>query len=96
MGNKNVNQERVERAKEACGEVVEELFRAVNGGSEDLQIALIDHLQREHPTLQQLFFKVIHKAICDHADRTYTDLRNEASVAWAKKVKEIEEYFPLI
>ena len=64
----------------------QELVDAVNPVCNDkrLATALIDLLNRTHPTLQQSLMGVFALVIEAHGKREYTDLRNEASVAWAK------------
>ena len=56
---------------------------------------MLEALNGSHRTLQQSFFRVFAKMAEQYAD-TRSDLRNEASVDFAKKVKELDHHFPLV
>ena len=90
------NEELVERN----AKVVKELTDLVNimGNEEDLAKVFVSQLNKTHPTLQQNLFRVFASVIKEHAARPYTDLRNEGSVEWAKKVVEATKktYMPFI
>lgn len=80
-----------EEAKERSKSVAKEIFDVINGAEPELHDALREVFLTEHPTLQQSFVELLQKLILTHATREYTDLRNEASVDWAKKVAAITE-----
>lgn len=76
---------------------MQEVTSAVNIMSEkELEEGMLNALLDEHRTLQQSFFRVLHNVLEQYADTKYYDLRNEASVEYAKKVRELDHYFPLI
>lgn len=79
------------------------LFRMLNIMSNDRRLAeqLVEHLPREHRTLQQAFFSTIKTVIEDYSKDqgpAHTDLRNQAAKDWAKRVAEIglDYYLPCI
>lgn len=81
----------LEEAKDRSKAIAREVFDIINGAEPELREALIQQFLQEHPTLQQEFVGVMQKLILAHAGRKYTDLRNEASVTWAKKVADLTE-----
>ena len=83
------------RIRAEVKEAVKQIFRYINGPEDVFTDALLAELQVEHRTLQQGFFRVVKKAIEQQAklkDSGYYDLRNEASVLWAKKCVETDEF----
>lgn len=93
---------RLYKLKESVEAAVETLTNAVNvmGTREQVFVADVLHrrLDREHRTLQQNFWRMIGRIIqkVGETPEHYYDLRNEASVKWAKEVSKIETYFPFI
>jgi hypothetical protein len=73
-------------------EVVDEVFKLLNYmcNDKDLTKEFLDHLAREHRTLQQNFFRMLQILIENHAENSFDD-RNAASVNWAKKVKDLRD-----
>jgi len=84
---------KTERTREA----MEELIRCVNtlGGEEDIAEVMASVLMGSHRTLQQSFFRTLNIALAEYQD-VGTDLRNEASADFAKKVVAQEFFFPLV
>ncbi len=74
---------------------IKTLFRHVNYGGKDVSRAIIKHLETEHRTLEQGFFRAI-KEVCGDYRQFAFDLRNESAVRFAQKVSEIDEYMPFI
>ena len=62
---------------------------------EDLRQILLYEMIKNHRTIQQLFMKQINNFLVEYSETSF-DLRNEASVKFAKDVKEIEAYFPYV
>ena len=60
-----------------------------------LSDALNTLVSNEHRTIQQTFIKNINDFLVDYSENGY-DGRNESSVLYAKKVKELEWVFPFI
>lgn len=85
-------------------DIFRNLSRELNymGNEEEVEDALREYLGREHPTLQQNFFKhVIMPAIkifAEKHDKRFFDLRNEASCELAKKLEPMvkDQYLPFI
>ena len=77
---------------------IEEFFKALNkmGCEKEIAQALKDHLDKEHPTLAQNFFRVVYEASVHYAKRPYFDLRNEASGKLCKEIEKIDIYFPYV
>ena len=72
------------------------IFQQLNTlGDSSMGETLADHLQSEHRTLQQSFFRELYKALEIYQDSHY-DLRNEASVKFAKAVIQQDHYFPFV
>ena len=82
---------------EAVKKAMKELINATNvmGGEEEMAAGITEALQSEHRTLQQSFFRVFAESMKEYAN-TGTDLRNEASVNFAKEVNKIDYHFPFI
>ncbi len=70
------------------------IFRHINR-NDDVAAAIINHLETEHRTLEQGFFRAV-KGVCEKYRGFPFDLRNESAVRFAQKVSEIEEYMPFI
>ena len=78
--------------KEKNKKIVEDFFRLCNvmGNEDDLATAISEHINREHRTTIQCFFKTISRVIVDYAKTGQCDLRNEDSLKWAKEVAKID------
>lgn len=53
----------------------------------------------QHRTLQQSMIGLMYQVLVEYGnfcEEFGTDLRNEQSASFAKKVKEMEQYFPLV
>lgn len=70
------------------------IFRSINRG-EEVSKAILEHLETEHRTLEQGFFRAM-KEVCEGYRTSAFDLRNESAVRFAQKVSEIDEWMPLI
>ena len=88
MSEPNIN-ENVEAAMKVIMKEVNTL------GKNTVAETIAEVLMRDHRTLQQNFMREFVKALCIYSD-SYTDLRNEASVDFAMKVKQMEHYFPMV
>lgn len=82
-------------------EVIEEIFRLLNymTNEKELANAFNEKVSRQHRTLQQNFFRLVHSIIANYAvnsEKFGYDLRNEAAVNWAKEVAKIEGFMPFI
>ena len=79
---------------------IETLFRLLNAMLNDELYTrqLVDHLKREHRTLQQNFFRMISEIVKEMAKQRDCDLRNEASIEWCKKATQATQdiRFPFI
>ena len=76
---------------------MQEVTPAVNIMSDkELEDGMLNALLDEHRTLQQSFFRVLHNVMKQYAATKYYDLRNEASIEYAKRVSELDHHFPLI
>lgn len=75
-----------ERARRAFNE----LSRCLNsGGSQNIQAALFEYLDNEHPTLQQEFMRsILIPALQYFAGMEWVDARNEGSQKLARKMLE--------
>ena len=70
-------------------DAIDTIMRELNGGNRNVVAdAIYQTVTDEHRTLQQLFWNVMLLAQIRYADNP-NDLRNEASVNWAKRVKEM-------
>jgi hypothetical protein len=90
---------RTKMKDESLQEMVQQTAKLVNNmgfdyteGSEIIAKALI----KEHRTLQQSIIRLLAGSIAKYAELSFHDPRNESAVEWAKKVAEIENYFPHI
>ncbi len=78
-------------------EMAEQFFRLCNGMSErEVAEALKDALDRQHRTVIQSAMGVLRDVIEHYAQTHGSDLRNEDSLAWAKKVNEHSTNFRYI
>lgn len=90
-----------EQSKQKVKEAVSVIFRELNcmGYEGDVGEAVVEHIEREHRTLQQAFFRnvlaPVIKSFADRYNEGYYDLRNEASCELANKLKPIIEKSPL-
>ena len=57
--------------------------------------ALDKIISKEHRTIQQSVMRELHEFICNYRHTAF-DLRNQASVEFAKKVKDLNADFPLV
>lgn len=76
--------------KEEIKKLTDEIFRAMNTDDRGFTETMKEKLSREHRTLQQNYVRSaanILIAYCD--DDSGSDLRNEASKAFACKVKDL-------
>lgn len=78
--------------------VVDDIFKAINfmGNWKDLAAALTKHINTEHPTLIQGFFRTVQKVIENYARDSHCDARNKGSLDWAMEVAKIKSYMPEI
>ena len=68
---------------------VQTILNALNGGNQkDLAAVIHETVSRDHRTLQQSFWSTMLLAQIKYADNQ-SDLRNDAAVNWAKKIKEV-------
>lgn len=79
-------------------QIVDNMFEAVNYSNNDKRLAkvLIEHIETEHRTLVQSFFRMIAQTIRGYSLHEHFDDRNTASLVWAKKVANIDVHMPLI
>lgn len=79
-------------------EWVQKAFDLVNwlGNWDDLAQILANHIDTEHRTLIQSFFRMIQEVINEYAKHEYFDDRNNGSLKWAKEVAKIKAYMPHI
>jgi hypothetical protein len=83
--------------KEEIKEAMETLMNGVNSFDSD-SIASIMHdvVKSNHRTLQQSFVRNLQIFLDYHSRTEYTDLRNEASVEFAKAVRDLEHHLPMV
>lgn len=60
-----------------------------------LSTILTSVVTREHRTIQQALIKSLNDFLVEYSDASF-DGRNEQSVIYAKKIKELDHYFPFI
>jgi hypothetical protein len=65
------------------------------GCEKELVERMLIVLNGSHRTLQQSFFRVFAKTMEQYADAR-CDLRNEASVDFAKKIRDLDHHFPFV
>ena len=81
---------------EKIDDALKVIFQQLNTlGDSKMGETLADHLQSEHRTLQQNFFRGFVEAMKIYQN-SGTDLRNEASVKFAKNVVQEGHYFPYV
>ena len=81
---------------EKIDDALKVIFKEINTMETDsLAATLAAHLQSEHRTLQQNFFRGFVEAMKIYQN-SGTDLRNEASVKFAKNVVQEGHYFPYV
>ena len=101
-GEKYPLDERRRKTKEENLEVIDLMFRRINGGSREFGEDLFEHINLfEHRTLVQSFWRVIFKGMKSHVDKTkkyptWVDGRNQDSYEWVLKLAEVNGFFPLI
>ncbi len=83
--------------RELTKETMEQLIDHTNcmTGEEAVIQGIVEALQGSHRTLQQSFVRCMAKALIEYSNTRF-DARNEASIDFAKKVKELEHHFPFI
>ena len=88
-------QESEQRIKDAMEVLIQEM-NIGDGTTVGHQMGVV--LASQHPTLQQVFMGAVLKLIETHGMKDYTDLRNEASVEWARELSksEFSTGFPFI
>ena len=64
-------------------------------GEKEMAQGMLDALTGSHRTLQQSFFRVFVDTMEKYSE-TRTDLRNEASVDFAKKIVKLDHHFPFV
>jgi hypothetical protein len=85
-----------QEAHEKGEQVAKDLSNALNSMSYDKEVirGFVDKLTSEHRTLQQSSMRAISSLIMRWAEmeeKGYYDLRNEATVKFCKRVKEVME-----
>ena len=77
-------------------EALKVIFKELNTiGKSNVGETLAAHLQSEHRTLQQNFFREFMAAMYIYKDGG-SDLRNEQSVKLAKMLADMDYYFPYV
>ena len=89
--------EHTKRVKEVR-EAMEVIVNATNtmGTEDEVVRGMVEGIENCHRTLQQSFMRCFAEAMKEYGDTRFFDARNEASVKFAKKIGEMEEYFPFI
>lgn len=65
-------------------QVINDLFRELNGAHRRMSDAITEHIRSEHPTLTQNFVRhFIRPSLEAIRNLEYTDARDEASKRWA-------------
>ena len=90
----------METREKEMQEGVNKLFRAINCFDDEWMVEeFYKNLIYQHRTLQQNFFRMLHSVIIKYGDAR-SDLRNEASVEFCRRISETEEfktsYFPTV
>jgi hypothetical protein len=75
--------------------VLVEAMRILRKREKDVSDLLVHCLTQQHRTHQQLIINNIYDTLKKYGNGS-SDQRNEASVNWAKKATDKEEYFPYI
>jgi hypothetical protein len=84
---------------ERIKEMMDIFSRISNSGSarsEDIADKMFEEFRRDHNTLQQNQIRILRAFITRVSQIEYTDMRNEGSVEWAKKVSKIDTHLPFI
>jgi len=79
-------------------EAMKVIFREISymGNENECIEKMYNFIEREHRTLQQNFWRMIYYVMKRYGENSeWTDLRNQASRKWCKKVTK-EEYFPFV
>ncbi len=84
------SRKRVEETREAMAVLVNTMN--IMGGDKDFAQGIFEGLSQQHRTLQQDFMRAFAHAMVQYAEIN-TDLRNQDSVAFAKKITELEHGF---
>lgn len=79
-------------------QAMQSLVNTTNSMAMEDEVAkgIADGLMRSHRTLQQSFFRSFKIAMKQYADEAGSDLRNQESVKFAKKISEMDDYFPFV
>lgn len=88
-------QERQEEISNKFAEILT-LLNSMAIDEDKIAELMVQTLQKEHRTIQQTFMKTNALMIKKYSEFPYSDMRNEGSVNWAKKVAEIDINMPLI
>ena len=88
-----MNQEREAAAYKKMQELID--MTNVMGSHDDVVKGMFLGLLQSHRTLQQSLIRAFIDVMNEYAE-VDTDLRNEAAVGFAKKVKEMEIYLPTV
>lgn len=76
---------------------VNTIFKALNHGNDDqVADAVFKAVAGEHRTLQQNFFRMLQQFMVRYGNEAGCDLRNEASVAWARQMAQEMQGLPYI
>jgi hypothetical protein len=99
----SMEQEKVDKIKDAI-EHFSDVVNVMSDLSKEQKEELVKCFLSKHRTLQQSMMKVVAELIIEIGkfadDNMYEDLRNQQALAWAKKVRRMEQanptYFPVI
>jgi len=82
--------------QEKVKQSIETIINYINGGDhKELAAMMFETMRHTHRTLQQKFLHAMYIFLQKMKDMP-TDGRNQDSVAWCKKISEIEGFFPFI
>ena len=84
-----------EIAQEATLVIIDQLNNIRSSARDEVADGILYALYSSHRTLQQSFVSAINDVLVEYAVKGY-DPRNEASVKFANKVKDIHMTFPYI
>lgn len=89
-----MSKEKIATAKQAMMDLID----ATNtmGADQDVATGMLEALQSSHRTLQQSFFRSFQLMAVEYGDTKFTDARNDAAVAFADKIGELDHHMPFI
>lgn len=96
-----MNDVREKTTTEKIEDAMASLFVELNhyGNDTECVTAITSYVTRQHRTLQQNFVRTVNAFIHSYAKAT-SDGRNDASVKWCQKIREIDNtdgcYFPFV